>query len=278
MNKNFIRIIPKLDIKNGLLIKGINLDGLRVLGDPYNFAENYYHQGADEIFYIDSVASLYGTNNLSKFITRTSKNLFIPLAVGGGIKSIETIEKFLEAGADKVSINSAAVENIDFIHQVSRVFGSSTITCLVEVIKIDKKYFITKENGREIVKISPFKWVKKLENNGAGEILLTSINQEGTKEGFDINLTNKISKLVKIPVIAHGGAGTFEDVYNVINKTNISGVAISSLFHYDTCSKFNFKKKIIANTHFLNSKKKIKSQNLLKKLKTYLKSRNIRIR
>ena len=115
MNKNFIRIIPKLDIKNGLLIKGVNLDGLRILGEPYNFAEHYYTQGADEIFYLDNVASLYGTNNLTKFVTRTAKKLFIPLAVGGGIRSINHIENFLKSGADKVSINSAVIENINFL-------------------------------------------------------------------------------------------------------------------------------------------------------------------
>ncbi len=278
MNKNFIRVIPKLDIKNGLLIKGVNLDGLRVLGEPYDFSENYYKQGADEIFYIDSVASLYGTNNLTKFVTKTSKNLFIPLSVGGGIRNVNQIEDFLNSGADKVSINSAAINNINFIKKASRIYGSSTITCIIEVIKIDKKYFITKENGRDIINISPFDWARKLEDHGAGEIFLTSINKEGTKEGFDIVLTNKVSKIVKIPVIAHGGAGSFNQVLDVITKTSISGVSLAGFFHYDVCSSFKFNKKIIGNIHYLKNLKKKPQSNLLKNLKNFLSSKGVNLR
>ena len=278
MNKNFIRIIPKLDIKNGLLIKGVNLDGLRVLGDPYNFAENYYKQGADEIFYIDSVASLYGTNNLTKFVTKTSKNLFIPLSVGGGIRTVQQIEDFLYSGADKVSINSAAINDINFIKKASRIYGSSTITCIVEVIKIDKKYFITKENGRDIIKINPFDWVKKLEDCGVGEIFLTAINKEGTKEGFDIELTKKVSKTVKVPVIAHGGGGSYQQVYDVIRKTNISGVSLAGFFHYDICSSFKLKRKVVGNTQFLDNLKKKSQSNLLKGLKQFLYKKGVKLR
>lgn len=278
MNKKFIRIIPKLDIKNGLLIKGINLDGLRVLGDPFNFAENYYHQGADEISYVDSVASLYGTNNLSKFVTKISKNLFIPLSVGGGIREISQIENFLNSGADKVSINSAAIHNVNFINKAAKIFGSSTITCIIEVIKFDGKYFITKENGRDVIDINPIKWAKKLENNGAGEIFLTSINHEGLGNGFDINLTKKVSKAVRIPVIAHGGAGKFNHVFDVINQTDISGVSIAGFFHYDVCSSFKFKKKTIGNIHYLKNLKKSKPEYLLKKLKNYLLKRGVILR
>ncbi len=278
MNKKFIRIIPKLDIKNGLLIKGINLDGLRVLGDPFNFAENYYHQGADEISYVDSVASLYGTNNLTKFVTKTSKNLFIPLSVGGGIRDISQIENFLNSGADKVSINSAAIQNVNFINKAAKIFGSSTITCIIEVIKIDGKYFITKENGRDVIDINPFEWAKRVENNGAGEIFLTSINHEGLGEGFDINLTKKVAKAVRIPVIVHGGAGKFNHVFDVINQTDISGVSIAGFFHYDVCSSFKFKKKTIGNDYYLKNLKKTEPKYLLKKLKNYLLKRGVNLR
>lgn len=278
MNKRFIRIIPKLDIKNGLLIKGINLDGLRILGDPYNFAEYYYKNGADEIFYVDNVASLFGTNNLTKFVTKTSKKLFIPLSVGGGIKTLVQIENFLKCGADKVSLNSAAINNLNFVKKASRIFGSSTVTCIIEAIKINNKYLITKENGRDIVNIDPVTWAKKLEDNGAGEIFLTSVKKEGTKEGFDISLTNKISKSVHIPVIAHGGAGSFEHVYDVIKNTRVSGVSLAGLFHYEICHNFKFKKIKVGNTHFLRNMKKKKSKKMLTDLKKFLSKRGVHIR
>ena len=278
MNKKFIRIIPKLDIKNGLLIKSINLEGLRILGDPYNFANNYYKNGADEIYYVDNVASLYGTNNLIKFILKTAKNLFIPLSVGGGIRSIKDIENFLKSGADKVCINSAAIDNINFIKEASRIFGSSTITCIVESLHYDKKYFITKENGRELINLNPVDWSKRLEDAGAGEIFLTSVNREGLNKGFDININKKVSESVKIPVIAHGGASCEKDVYKVIKETNISGVSISGLFHYDVCSLFPFKKLKIGNADFLRKQKKKQSKNIIKKLKNYLHEKGVLVR
>ena len=145
-NKNFIRIIPKLDIKNGMLIKGINLEGLRVLGDPFNFAKYYYENHADEICYIDNVATLYGTNNLSSFISQTAKNIFIPISVGGGIRKIQDIERIFKAGADKVCINSAVIDNPKFLHQASRIFGSANITVVIEYVKIDNKYLLDNYN------------------------------------------------------------------------------------------------------------------------------------
>ena len=169
-NKNFIRIIPKLDIKNGMLIKGINLEGLRVLGDPFNFARYYYENLADEICYIDNVATLYGTNNLSNFISDTAKNIFIPISVGGGIKTIDDVKRIFNAGADKICINSAAIEKPKFISKIARIFGSANITIIIEYIKIDNKYFITKSTGRDTVRIDPIKWAKIVEKEGAGEI------------------------------------------------------------------------------------------------------------
>ena len=251
MAKKFIRIIPKLDIKNGLLIKGINLEGLRILGDPYNFANYYYKNGADEIYYVDNVASLYGTNNLNKFVSTTAKNLFVPLSVGGGIRSIKEIEKFLKSGADKICINSAAIENIKFIKEASRIFGSSTITCIVEALKYEKKYFVTKENGRNVIKINPVEWSRRLEDAGAGEIFLTSVDREGLKKGFDIFINKKVSESVHIPVIAHGGAGSIEDILKLIEVANPSGVAIASLLHYDKTTIYDIKKGIKINFNAL---------------------------
>ena len=279
MNKNPIRIIPFLDIKNGLLIKGINLEGLRVLGKASNFSNHYYKNGADEICYIDNVATLYGTNNLSKFISETANKVFIPLSVGGGIKTLEEIKKMLSAGADKVCINSAAIDNISLLKQASRIFGSANITIVIQSIKINNKYYISKSSGRDLIKINSIDWAQKVEDNGAGEIILTSVNNEGLKKGFDIDLTNKVCEKVNIPVIAHGGAGTFKNIYEVIKYTDISGVGLASILHYEALNYFPKLETKIGNTNFLQNFKKVKKKrNLILEIKNYLKSKKIKIR
>ena len=274
-----VRIIPRLDIKNGQLIKGINLEGLRVLGDPYEFANYYYKSLADEIYYVDNVATLYGVNNLSKFISRTAKNLYIPLTVGGGIKTIQDIEKALKAGADKVCINSAAIDDISFVKKASRVYGSSTISAGLECIKIKDKYFISKSSGRDLVNIRPLDWAKKLEDNGVGEIVITAVNKEGLCEGFDISLTKLISQNISVPTIAHGGAGSYQHIYNVINNSAITGVALSSFLHYEAAKLFKIKKKNIGNYNFINNlNKKKKIINNLKNIKSFLKKKGVDVR
>ena len=278
MSSKVYRIIPRLEIKNGNLIKGINLEGLRILGNPEKFTTNYLKQGADEIIYHDSVATLYGTNNLSQPVKNISKKLFIPLTVGGGIRKISDIEKMLKNGADKISINSGAINNIKFVNKAAKIFGSSTIVASIECVKIKNKYYITESNGRDLVNINPVNWAKKLEDNGVGEIIITSVNNEGLQKGFDINLTKIVSNSVNVPVIAHGGAGKFEDVLDVIKKTKITGVSISSLFHYDTYMLFQFNKKKIGNLDFLKNSTKKKSNNNLKKLKKFLNEKGINVR
>ena len=278
-NLNPIRIIPILDIKNGLLIKGINLEGLRVLGKAKDFSNYYYKNGADEICYIDNVATLYGTNNLSNFITDTAKDVFIPLSVGGGIRSIEDMKKMFSAGADKICINSSIIENPNLLDKAAKIFGSANITIMIQSINIDNKYFISKANGRDLANIDPIKWAKKVENYGAGEIILTSVNNEGLKNGFDIKLTKAVASSVNIPVIAHGGAGSFKDIYEVISKTKISGVGLASVLHYEALNyfpKFNPK---VGNTTFLeNIVKSKKKKNLIQQLKNYLRQKNIKVR
>lgn len=279
MNKNLIRVIPFLDIKNGLLIKGINLEGLRIIGKAENFSNYYYESGADEICYIDNVATLYGTNNLSKFITNTAKDIFIPLSVGGGIRNIHDIKLMLLAGADKVCINSAAINNINFLKEASRIFGSANVSVVIQSIKINNEYFISSSNGREIHKINPFDWAKKVEDYGAGEIIITSVNHEGLKKGFDLNLIKKISESTTIPTIAHGGAGNFEDILKVIKFSKINGVGLASLLHYETLHLFPKFKPKTGNIEFLkNVEKKRKKINIISKLKKYLKSKKINIR
>jgi len=279
MNKNPIRIIPFLDIKNGLLIKGINLEGLRVLGKASNFSNHYYKSGADEICYIDNVATLYGTNNLSKFISDTANNIFIPLSVGGGIKTLEDIKKMLSAGADRVCINSAAIDNINLLKQASRIFGSANITIIIQSIKVNKKYYISKSSGRDLIKINSIDWAQKVQDYGAGEIILTSVNNEGLKKGFDIDLTNKVTEKVNIPVIAHGGAGSLEDIYKVIKHTNISGVGLASILHYEALNYFPKLKPKVGNINFLQNFNKVKKKkNLISEIKNYLKSKKVKIR
>ena len=279
MNKKFIRIIPNLDIKNGLLIKGINLEGLRVLGDPYDFAKFYYECGADEICYVDNVATLYGTNDLKKFISRTAKDLFVPMTVGGGIRSVEDIRQILSYGADKVCLNSQLIKTPNLILKAKKIFGSSTLCAIVETIKIDNNYFISCSNGRDLVRKDPLSWAQNLEDLGIGEIFLTSVNKEGLKNGFDINIVEKISDKLKIPVIAHGGAGNFNHVKKIIKDTNIDGVAISSLFHYEAAPYFIKNLKKIGNTHYLQTlKKKRKKINLIKDLKKFLRKNQINVR
>ena len=279
MNNNLIRIIPILDIKNGLLIKGINLEGLRILGKAKNFANYYYENGADEICYIDNVATVYGTNNLSKFVTETAKDVFIPLSVGGGIRSINDVEKMLLAGADKICINSAVIENIEFLKKASRIFGSANITVIIQSVKIEKKYYTSRSNGRDLSKINPIDWAKKVQDSGAGEIIITSVNNEGLKKGFDLELTSKLSKQISIPIIAHGGGGSFQDIYKVIKNTNISGVGLASFLHYDSLNYFPRFKPKIGNTEFLNSfSKSKKRRNMIFEIKKYLKSKRIKVR
>jgi imidazole glycerol-phosphate synthase subunit HisF len=277
--KKPVRIIPILDIKNGLLIKGINFEGLRVLGNAKDFAKLYYSQGADEICYQDSVATLYGTNNLIKFVSESAKNVFVPLSVGGGIKSINDATSMFKAGADKIIINSAAIDNIRLLKKASEIFGSSNITVIIQAIKIDKKYFISKSNGRDLVKTDPLQWAQKVEEFGAGEIIITSVNHEGLKKGFDIPLTKKIVEKVSIPVIAHGGAGNAKHIYDVIRFTNVSGVGLASILHYEAIKFLPTVKTKIGNTTYLKSIKKIsKGNNTIKKIKDFLKKRKISIR
>lgn len=277
--KKPIRIIPVLDIKNGLLIKGINFEGLRVLGNARDFAKLYYSHGADEIIYQDSVATLYGTSNLIKFISDTAKNIFVPLSVGGGIKNINDASKTLKAGADKIIINSAAIDNIKLLKDASKIYGSSNIVIIIQAIKIGKKYYISKSNGRDLVRKDPIQWAQKVEEFGAGEIIITAVNNEGLKKGFDIDLTRKIVDKVSLPVIAHGGAGNLNNIYEVIKYANVSGVGIASMLHYDAIKYLPKVKTKIGNTHYLKSVKLLsKEQNIIQKIKKFLKKKKIIIR
>jgi cyclase len=232
-----IRIIPRLDIKGPNLVKGIHLEGLRVLGKPEQFAHYYYEAGADEIMYVDVVASLYNRNSLKDIVTKTAKDIFIPLTVAGGIRTLEDIRDLLRAGADKVSLNTAAIKRPETIKEASRRFGSSTIVVTIEAIKQeDGRYLAYTDNGREYTGIEVLGWARKVEELGAGEIVITSVNREGTGLGFDIALTEMVAAAVSIPVIAHGGAGCMEDIKSVIYEGKADAVSIASMLHYECIS------------------------------------------
>ena len=233
-----LRIIPRLDIKGPNLVKGIHLEGLRVLGKPADFAKYYYENGADELMLMDVVASLYERNSLHEIISQTAKEIFIPISVGGGLRSISDIKEVLRAGADKVCLNTAAIKDPEFIKQASRMFGSSTIIVAIEAIQEDNgTYLAYTDNGREYTGIDVFEWAQKVDELGAGEIVITSVDRDGTGQGYDLNLISKITKLVGIPVIAHGGAGKKDHVVNVLKDGNASSAMISSMFHYDFIKK-----------------------------------------
>ncbi len=228
-----IRIIPRLDIKGPNLVKGIHLEGLRVLGKPEQFAKYYYEHGADELIYMDVVASLYQRNTLHDIVSETAQNIFIPLTVGGGIRSLSDIQSVLRSGADKVSINTAAVERPDLIKEAANAFGSSTIVVSIEAIRhSDGNYEAYTDNGREATGLDVFEWARQVSDLGCGEILITSIDREGTGSGFDIELVSRVSEIVQTPVIACGGAGTKKDIFEAVKFGQANAVSLSSLLHY----------------------------------------------
>jgi imidazole glycerol-phosphate synthase subunit HisF len=229
-----IRIIPRLDIKGPNLIKSINFEGLRVIGDPSEYAKKYYHQGADEIIYIDCVASLYGRNNLDEIVTRAAQDVFVPMTVGGGIRSIEDATRLLRYGADKLAVNTAAVANPDLISDIASTFGSQCFVLSVEAKQVAvNKWEAYTSNGRDKTGLDVIDWVKTAVSLGAGEVLLTSVDREGTRRGFDIPLNKAVAEAVNVPVIASGGMGRAQDLVELVKSTNVKAVAMADLLHYD---------------------------------------------
>jgi cyclase len=226
------RIIPRLDIKGPNLVKGIHLEGLRVLGKPAVFAREYYEQGADELLFMDVVASLYGRNSLLDIVERTANEIFIPLVVGGGLRSTDDIKAVLRAGGDKVTLNTAAVRRPAFITEASRLFGASTIVVSIEAMRqADGRYEAYTDNGREKTGLDAVVWARRAAELGAGEIIVTSIEREGTGRGYDLELTRRIAEAVEVPVVACGGAGKPEDLVDAIHA-GASAVSLASMLHY----------------------------------------------
>lgn len=231
------RLIARLDIKGENLIKGIQLEGLRVVGDPNSFALKYFDAGIDEFVLMDSVASLYGRNQLSSIIEKITENIFVPITVGGGLRSIEDCKKVLRCGADKVAINTAAIKNQKIISEVAEEFGSQCVVASIEAKKVTPlTWHVYINNGRESTGIDVVSWAKKCEELGAGEILLTSIDKEGTRSGFDLQVTENVTNSVKIPVIASGGFGEENHLKELLTNTKVDAVAFADALHYSRFS------------------------------------------
>lgn len=228
------RLIARLDIKSPNLIKGIHLEGLRVMGDPQVFAQRYYEQGIDELLYIDIVASLYGRNNLVELVRKTAHNVFVPMTVGGGVRSTDDVRELLRAGADKVAINTAAVNRPELITEVSRRFGSQCMVLSIEAKRNGPgSWEAFTDNGREHTNRDVVAWAKEGVERGAGEILLTSVDREGTRKGFDLELVKAVADAVPIPVIASGGLGSPADLIDVVKHGHADAAAIADALHYN---------------------------------------------
>jgi imidazole glycerol-phosphate synthase subunit HisF len=228
-----IRLIARLDIKGPNLIKGIHLEGLRVIGSPNEYALRYYLQGADELIYMDCVASLYGRNHLGDIVKAAAKDIFVPMTVGGGIRSVEDVTEILRAGADKVAVNTAAVANPLLITNIAQRFGSQCMVLSIEAKQVGlDRWEVYTDNGRERTGLDVIEWVKRGVSMGAGEILLTSVDREGTRKGFDVALVKAVSAEVAVPVIASGGMGKPEDLLAVVNEGGADAVAMADILHY----------------------------------------------
>jgi len=232
-----IRMIPRLDVKGSNLIKGIHLEGLRVMGDPHEHAVRYYEQGADELLFMDVVASLYGRNNLSHIIERAVKSVYVPITVGGGIRTTDDVALCLRSGADKVAINTAAVANPDIISQMARRFGSQCIMLSIEAKKREGNVWEAyTDNGREKTGLDVVAWAQQAVSLGAGEILVTSVDREGTKQGYEVDLIRAVSTAVSVPVIASGGMGKPEHLVEAVNEGKADALAMADILHYNRAS------------------------------------------
>ena len=246
------RIIPCLDVKNGRVVKGINFLNLIDAGDPVEQAKHYSENGADEICFLDISASLENRDTMVNVVKKTANEVFIPLTVGGGISSIENIQVLLKAGADKVSINSAAIKDPNIIKEASEYFGNQCIVVAVDAKKHNNDWFVYSHGGTKKTNLLALNWIEKVQNLGAGEILLTSMDKDGTKSGFDNELLSKVSEFLKIPLRASGGVGSLDHFYDGVAKGKADALLAASVFHFNEIS--------------------------IKEVKKYLKEKNINIR
>lgn len=229
-----VRIIPRLDIKGPHLVKGVNLEGLRVLGDPAMFAQQYADDGADEIIYIDVVASLYGRNSALELVRSTTRSIHLPVTVGGGVRNVDDVRNLLRSGADKVAVNSEAVRNPSLVSDLARAFGSSTIVVSINYLRnLNGLNEVMIDGGRQPTGLDALGWATHCSRVGAGEILLNCIDHDGTGKGFDLDIASKASDSLEVPVVISGGAGSIEDFALISERSQVGGVCASSVFHYN---------------------------------------------
>ena len=237
-------MIARLDVKGPNLIKGVHLEGLRKMGDPQEFARGYYKEGIDEIIYMDVVASLYGRNNLTDVVRHTAENVFIPITVGGGVRSAEDARRLLLSGADKVAVNTAAIARPELISELAKRFGSQCVVLSIEAKRQEGHWECFHDNGREHGHLDAVEWARRGQELGAGEILLTSVDREGTRKGFDLELTRAVSGAVGIPVIASGGMGNIEHLIEAAGAAD--AVAMAHVLHYRELSLAHIRARSIA--------------------------------
>jgi len=241
------RIIPCLDIKEGRVVKGTNFVNLRDAGSAVELAERYYYEGADEIVFLDITATEEKRKTLVELVKEISKVIRIPFTVGGGISSIEDIDALLKAGADKISLNSSIVRNPKLIEEGAKRFGSQAIVAAIDVKKIENQYSVFIKGGKEKTELEGFSWCKQSEELGAGEILLTSMDKDGTKDGYDLEFLKNLTDLVRIPVIASGGAGAKEHFLDAFKNANVDACLAASLFHFKELEIKDLKNYLIEN-------------------------------
>ena len=229
-----MRVIARLDIKNENVIKGINFEGLRIVGNPNQLAKKYYLNGIDELIYLDCVASLYGRNSIVEFVKQAVKDIFIPITVGGGIRTEKDADLLMKSGSDKIAVNTELFKNKNFGKQLVNKFGGQSVLISVQAKKISKKKWEAYVNfGRDKTDVDVLDWIKKVANYGFGEILLTSIDADGLASGFDVELYEQVSKKIKIPIIASGGFGKLEHIKELNKFADVEAISISKAFHYD---------------------------------------------
>ncbi len=241
------RIIPCLDIKDGRTVKGIQFEDLRIAGDPLELAKKYVKDGADELVFLDITATLEGRKTLIDLVEKLSLEINIPFTIGGGISSVEDVEALLKAGADKVSINSAAVRRPELIRQIAQQFGNQCVVLAIDTKQINGEDYVFINGGKIQTELKTLDWVKTVTDFGAGEILLTSMDFDGTKNGFDTRMLQNISKVCPLPIISSGGAGKMEDFTEVFTKTKVTGALAASIFHFNEIKISDLKENLKQN-------------------------------